>query len=332
MMDTYCPLPFNHLYVAESGEVRPCCISRSFTSKPNVNTNTVDEIYNSPEFIQLREDLLSNKKPTICSSCWNLEASGVESLRERSVKNFGVPSIALYSDLKFEYLDLRFSNICNLKCIMCTPHNSHLLNDGKIIKLKEGFLDELVPLLSNLKEVYFAGGEPLIMEEHYKLLEYIIDNNLNVAVKYNTNLQILEQGKYKVLDLWSKLNIPPFVSVSCDGLYEFGEKIRINFNTDKFLKNIYKLKQSGVDYMISYTVGSYNIFNIPAFIDQVQKLNLVSSLEQVHFSNIVMYPKKFNIKNLNLNEKKEAEKTLIPINSHKKQMESIINFMYDKND
>lgn len=326
LSETYCPLPFNHLYVSEKGEVKACCVSKGFKSKPNVNTQDLDTIYNSKDFISLRQSLTSNKKPSICNVCWEQEAVNVKSHRLRHLEENSNSIDTDTVEVQFEDIDIRFSNLCNLKCVMCSPESSHLHNNGVIVKIKDGFLDELKPKLKNLKRIYFAGGEPLIMDEHYEILDHLSKVNNNVKISYSTNLQIIEKGKYKVLELWSRFKEPPYVAVSCDGLYELGEKIRVGFSTDKFITNIKLLEKNKIPLIISYTVGTYNALEIPLFIKQIKQLGIKS---KITFQNYVQYPFKFSIQSLDNKVKQQVVNNLKEINSHTKEFNYLTKYMFE---
>jgi hypothetical protein len=120
------------------------------------------------------------------------------------------------SDFKMKYMDLRFSNMCNMKCRSCGPGCSSLwaqefmdergaevfdqyFKTKKIVinKAEEvGFMNKLKPYLKDVTEVYFAGGEIIITPEHYECLDYWIENGLNeqIELTYTTNFSSL---KYK---------------------------------------------------------------------------------------------------------------------------------------
>lgn len=314
---TYCPLPFSHLFVEATGEVKACCIADSFSPSLNVNKESLSSLYNSESFKELRKSMEKGEKHKVCKQCWAKEEAGIVSLRQT---NLGLdpleclPKKTILSDNgfvqpKFTSLDIRFSNKCNLKCIMCGPTNSHLHNNGKIIEVKDKFLDELYPLLEEVEDVYFAGGEPLVMDQHYELLSYLAENKPDTKIVYSTNLMVLERGKYKVIDLWKKFNKSPFVSISCDGLYELGEEIRVNFNTSKFIDNVRTLQENNIEYNISCTVGTYNAFNIYNFINQLVNLKLVNDINKdITFFNLVVHPKHYCLSSL---DQKKQEELLI---------------------
>lgn len=328
---TYCPLPFNHLHVTSNGDVKPCCVSKPFKTRVNVNAQNLEEIYNNDNFRRIRKSLLTNKRPSECAVCWEQEASGIQSHRIKLVKEVPIHPKTELVDLNFDYIDIRFSNLCNLKCVMCNGGSSHLLNGGKVLEVNYDFIQALKPKLHYLRKVYFAGGEPLIMDQHYEILEYLSNTNNSVLLNYNTNLQVLEKGKYKVIDLWKKFKHKPIISASCDGLYELGSKIRVNFNTNKFITNILKLKENKITYNIFYTVGNYNIKNIPTFLQQVTELGLIDDIERdVTFENFIQAPYKHSISNMTEKDKAETEELLNSVPTHRNQLETLIMFMQGK--
>ena len=76
------------------------------------------------------------------------------------------------------------------------------------------------------KEIYIAGGEPLVTEEHYLLLEWLIKNNAtNVKLRYNTNFTKLRFKDYEVLPLWSHFKHIEILA-SIDAVDELGSYIR----------------------------------------------------------------------------------------------------------
>ena len=119
-------------------------------------------------------------------------------------------------------------------------------NPSKVIKVKEGIVEELKPHLSNVKSWYFAGGEPLITPEHSQLLNHLHtitpfedlwgQEKKNISIHYNTNLSVLKFDKYNFLDIWFDF-AKVFLSISCDGIGEVGEYQRTGFKTKLFLKN-----------------------------------------------------------------------------------------------
>jgi len=129
---------------------------------------------------------------------------------------------------KLEYLDLRLGHTCNLKCIMCSPHDSsqwvgehkkvYPLFQSPLIKKQLSwqrsefnnfwhknpkFWEEIYEQIPNLKQLYFAGGEPLMIREHTQFLEEIIKRGYadKITLRYNTNGLLLDDA---IMKIWAK--------------------------------------------------------------------------------------------------------------------------------
>lgn len=341
--DTFCPLPFKHLYTHTDGRLKACCISSYFKTPISLKTQSIEESYNQDEFKKLRLDLSNGIKNPLCNACWDKERVGIESLRQYWKEE-------LSSDYKmeddgyivpnFEYIDVRFSNLCNFKCIMCNHEYSSLHYTDKqkekglpkVLKIKENFVEELLPYIKNVKHIYFAGGEPLITQEHFELLNFLHKHKRDVSIIYNTNLSVVKYDVNDLFLLWKDFK-EVLVQVSLDGLYEKGEKIRVGLKTDNLIKNIRTLQDNNIKTHISYTVGSYNVFDIYEFIQTLFDLNLVYNENEIHINNFVSIPKKYSIKRLKPSEKKSAISYLndnienLKTDRLKNQIKNIINFI-----
>ena len=320
--NTYCALPFNHLYVEATGDLKPCCIGNRFKTYTNLKHMSIDDAFNTDEYKQLRLDLLNGVRNPLCKNCWDKEDIGIPSHRQQVGKtnnvlgnwsDYNVPSDDGYAEPKFEYIDIRFSNLCNFKCIMCnhdyssTWYSDKDKKEGKerVLKIKENFVDELIPHIPKLKSIYFAGGEPLIMPEHFQILNHLHKKNRNISIIYNTNLSVIKYDTTDLVSMWKDFK-SVMVQASVDGLYEIGEKIRPGFNTSRFLENIKILKDNNINYHISQTTGTYNLYNSFDFINQLFDLDIIDSTNQVSINNLVIYPSKWNIQNMPKEEKKTA--------------------------
>lgn len=344
--DTFCILPFKSIYVKPNGNVSPCCVSKELNTTKNFNTSDINSVLNSKSYKSLRKQLIEGKKPSVCSFCWEKESTGLSSFRHYWNENLGTDYKIKddYSiDVDLEYIDVRLSNLCNFKCIMCVhEYSSNHYTDiekskglPRVLKIRENFISELTPLLSNLKYVYFAGGEPLITPEHFELLEYLHKNNRNISLSYNTNLSSIKYNMTDLIEMWKDFDQTD-IQISIDGLYEKGESIRVGMDSDKIINNILELKESGINYNLSYTVGSYNINNIFDFISEVKRLKLIDTEEQINFNNLVLTPIKFSIKKMTDAMKMNSIQylyeniNLIETDHLKNQIYDLIDFMKTK--
>ena len=172
---------------------------------------------------------------------------------------------------------MRFSNICNLKCRSCgSIFSSRWYDDdiklwGKELRPRVQFAgrheedvwEQMQEHIPHLDQIYFAGGEPLIMEEHNRILKLLIEKgNTNVRLIYNTNLTELRFKKESVIDLWKHFpNV--CVAASLDDMGERAAVIRSGTKWDDVEQNIRDIKREcpHIDFMISPTLSLMNIWN-----------------------------------------------------------------------
>ena len=204
---TFCIYPWIHLHAYPTGEAYPCCHAEM---KPgivgNCKTNTLAEIWQDRPMQQLRADMLSETPHAACTRCYEQEASGFFSGRKSANKHHGHHVKKLdQNPFEMTYWDIRFSNLCNLKCRSCghifssqwyqdqaklaggdwKEHNTVLNYAGRT---ETDMWTQLEPHLDYVEQIYFAGGEPLLMEEHYRILDELVrKKRFDVRLIYNTN-------------------------------------------------------------------------------------------------------------------------------------------------
>ena len=247
---TFCMAPWIHLYSNPSGEAAPCCIAESgaYGGIGNTRTQSLMEVVNSLEMNQLRTDMLSGVKNKECTKCYMHEDQQVVSSRQMLNTKFGLNFYneiikntnkdGSLSEFKMRYFDIRFSNICNFKCRTCGSgfstqwEQEDLKNNvyyAKVIPKNDNpdFLKEIFNQIDFMETAYFAGGEPLITEEHYILLEEMIRRGrTNIELRYNTNLSNLKFKNKDLLALWKHFDKGVDIYASIDHYGERAEYIR----------------------------------------------------------------------------------------------------------
>lgn len=238
----------------------------------NLNeTPLLKDIFNGPSATALRREMLTNtsRLPSVCDKCHITEAGGFPSYRTRTNEKYKdivedlEPNLDGTAEFRQVYIDYRFSNKCNFKCITCGPSlsSSHAVEfvklgistswgwDGKTAHVEvdsESFLPQFKEFSKDIREIYFAGGEPLINDHHYDILEWLIETQQPVDIYYNTNFSDLTYKKYDLLDMWSKVNGKIDIFASVDGFGEWGEVIRYGFDQKIFEDNIKKVVESNI--------------------------------------------------------------------------------------
>jgi hypothetical protein len=299
----FCVLPWIHFHSWPNGNVMPCCVADSEKPVGKIKSDeSIIQMMNSEGFKQLRLNMLNDKPSDECKRCYDLEILGTWTMRQSHNKRRGFEYIDMINATnedgsidKFEmrYMDIRFSNLCNMKCRSCGPGCSSQWAE-EYVKKKWGmeqlekffgmktivvnsnedqvFMTKLKPYLKDVTEVYFAGGEVIITPEHYECLNYWIDNKLTdqVELTYTTNFSVLKYKDKDLIKLWKKFpNIKIWASL--DASDDIAEVIRKGTNWKNIIKNVSKLKKEvpHAEFQITPTISIWNIFSFADFFDNM---------------------------------------------------------------
>lgn len=273
--DTSCQKLWNHLYVGTDQNVNPCCLADHRFPLGSIKDDDIDSILLSKNATQIREWMQQGYRTIACSSCFVAEDNGILSAR--------VP--AYDKNIHITTLDIRIDNICNFKCRMCSEYfSSSIQQETTAMVGTNGVLGfenvSLVPVLSSQKKdffrivdpyvtndisyIYFAGGEPLITQEHYQILDKLIDiNNTGLNLSYNTNLSKLTYKNLKVIDYWNQFDNVT-VGASIDASDHVAEYVRHGTVWKDIVENIITIKKysPNVVLKITSTVSFLTIENL----------------------------------------------------------------------
>lgn len=287
---TFCMFPWLHLNVTPHGSVYPCCSSDYTAPFDNVKNNSLKDIFNNEKMKQLRLNMLNEKKSSICDYCYKHEESSPFSFRKYSIEHFGksfdelVPqtqSNGSVPDFKMKYFDVRFSNICNMKCRTCgsefssqwaqeMKQHDDVDKNYRIINHADSsgqLLNEITAQIPNIELAYFAGGEPLITEEHYQILEEMISQGVNkqITLRYNTNMSNFKYKKHDILDLWSRFKKVE-ISASIDHYGARAEYIRHGTDWGVVESNLKSIRDLDyIDYQYNTVLSVFNYATLDNF-------------------------------------------------------------------
>jgi radical SAM protein with 4Fe4S-binding SPASM domain len=288
--NTFCIIPWLHLHAHPDGRAFPCCLADMSAPLGNLREQTIDELWNSAGYRELRRNMLEGKKSAACHKCYEQERAGFFSKRNSSNKQLGhhiaeirntgedgsVPKPHLV------YWDIRFSNLCNLSCRSCGAlfssswYEDHAALYGqspshpRIMSAGRGTEDlwlQLYEHLPALEKITFGGGEPLIMEEHYRILKELDARKMyHVKLFYHTNFTNLRYKDQDVLDLWNKFD-EVNVGASLDAMGSRAELLRKGSQWEKVEANRRNLMQRcpKVNFYVAPTLGLTNSLHLPDF-------------------------------------------------------------------
>ena len=295
-----CILPWIHLHVMPSADVLPCCLAPVNLDFGSLRNNSLKNIWNNEGFRQLRLRMIRGQKSPSCTQCYDIEKSGGQSRRLHMNQLFSSHMNVVkettvdgsIEDPKMRFLDIRFSNVCNFKCLGCSPHFStswgadrvDLNKNGEemprlldIEKIAPSSFDEIRNMLPDVEFAYFAGGEPLLSLAHYKCLSELLTlGKTDIPIEYSTNLSVLSFRNFNVLNLWKKFK-DINVMISIDDIEKKGEYFRFGQNWGQTMQNISVLIKEcpHVKIQINCTVNALNISRLPEIHRYLFKRGLV---------------------------------------------------------
>ena len=293
---TFCILPWIHIYANPDGSVLPCCIGDYRLHLGNVQTHSVEDVWNGEKYRTIRKKMLTGEKCNECSACYSIEESGAISPRQSHNDKFK-KYIPLHNTtnpdgsvgMNLRYFDIRWSNICNFKCRSCssTYSSSWATEDNNRGDNKKVFIfaggntnddlyNQFLPHFKNIEEFYFAGGEPLLTDKHYDILEYLISTGkTDVKLHYNTNLSNLKYKDTSVISLWKYFSDVQ-VHASLDSWSNRAEYIREGTEWDVIEANV-RLITNQLPQVQLYTttvVSSFNVSTLPEFFTYILESKL----------------------------------------------------------
>ena len=238
----------------------------------------------------------------------NLYPNALDKLQEDFSMPFEIPT-----------MELKLNNLCNLKCRMCHPMDSTSWNDWNEVKefyKKEGnimyaiveehnlehkpFLDKfqddpkwwrsLEKLLPHFRRVEFAGGEPLMDPQHYRILDMLKPYAHNIEIKYATNGTILGiKGGRTIHEYWPHFRSVA-VNVSLDGVNDVYNYIRGNSDFDEVERNIREIQKfSNISRIVgACTVQVSNVLSLDKTIEYfLDQLGIVFHTHRVEYPKVL---------------------------------------------
>jgi MoaA/NifB/PqqE/SkfB family radical SAM enzyme len=292
---TFCIYPWIHLHAYPTGEAYPCCHAEMAYPVGNTRFKTLEAIYRDAPMRELRKDMLNERSNPVCGRCYEQEESGFFSGRRSANKHHG-HQIKRIDDDKFQmsYWDIRFSNLCNLSCRSCGHifSSSWYQDQAKLAggdwkdrnkvlnyagRTETDIWEQLIPHLDYVEQIYFAGGEPLMMEEHYNILDELERRGrFDVRLIYNTNFTHVKLKDRTVFDYWKKFKSVA-VGASLDAMGPRAEYIRHGTVWNTVERNRRQMMETcpDVDFYISPTLSIMNAWHLPDFHREWVNLGLI---------------------------------------------------------
>jgi sulfatase maturation enzyme AslB (radical SAM superfamily) len=292
-------------------------------------------LHNTQYKKEQRKLMLEGKRPKECQYCWNAEDMPGDHISDRAIKSSEfwaldsmqeVASLPWDADVKPTYLEVSFSNVCNFKCAYCGPvHSSRWVEEiethgpyptsGKFNNLDyyksekkmpihhkefnpyvEAFWKWLPEIYSGLRILRITGGEPLLDDNVYKLMDYIDENpRPDLEFSLNTNGCVPDKVYDKFLSKLKKLvdekkigKVQLFASI--DTAEAQAEWIRTGLNYEQWLRNIDRILReiSTVKMVVMCTGNLLSITNFKRLLIDIAHLKYKHYIRHVRHHPIVL--------------------------------------------
>ena len=231
-------------------------------------------------------------------------------------------------DLDERILDIKmkmFGNACNLDCYMCTPRsaNTRTLSLKKIGKVfdpdldpKDGermntmkhdgeeYLDDVASVAKYTRSIKLIGGEPLVMKNHYKLLDKLVQSGHSKGIDliYKTNLSVFKMDNYDFRNYFGKFK-EFIMKISIDSYGKYNDYIRKKSDWPQLIDNMMVMKNR--------KDSRVNVHSVVSFLSVMHIWKLQEYLKKIgipHTYYIIQHPAILQVKNLPY----EIKQKLIP--------------------
>ena len=255
----FCPMPWTGLMYNFDGKVKNCIRSDDTTGLlGNIKDTPIEEILLGPTNLTKQINITDNKPAAGCHTCYDLEhgKQGFDIISDRIfyIREFKKISLDTYqvNNFNLQAIDVRWTNLCNFACVYCNPDFSSKWADELNVQMTTPSVQQLADFrkyiyqhAKNLKHVYLAGGEPLLMKENLELLREL---NPEVNLRINTNLSKVDTGVFDAVCSFKNVHW----TVSVETIKDEFEYIRFGGRWQDFLDNLNTIRK--LDHKISFNM------------------------------------------------------------------------------
>mgnify|MGYP003646383646 FL=1 len=280
----FCILPWISSMIDTESNVSPCCAYNGKTG--DCSKLSLEDIWNNKENQDIRTTMLNDETVSGCVRCIKQEKLGKESFRTSMntifSKHIHIVEQGVTPEYDIKYIDSRFNNLCNLSCRSCSNYYSSswhapgvaigLIDKSTPVFLKAGrsntdLYDQIFQQLDNLDRIYFAGGEPLIINDNYKILDELSNRGrYDIELVYNTNMTQTQLKGRSIFNAWKNFkNISIGGSLDAEG--SRGSYLRTGTvwkDVVEFRREMIRLRPD-IDFYVSCTTSIINALHVPDF-------------------------------------------------------------------
>ena len=308
----FCVLPWTGFELEPDGVVKNCIISKETIG--NIHQNSIEDILQSKKNLEIKAQMLNKEFPNNCAGCYFQEKDRATSFENISSRLYYAKELGPHinnnlldnkNNFDLSHVDLRWTNHCNQACVYCGPEYSSkwATELGETIKSSKQAKDQVKKYvfknIKKLKNIYLAGGEPMLMNDNKEFLTLLLEHNPDVHIRVNTNLSSTKTGVFQLLCKFK--NVHWTVSVeSMDKEYEY---IRYHGSWKDFIKNLKHIQT--LNHKISFNM-LYFILNYKSIFDCIDYFKSIGFHNNSFILGPLIYPLFFDVRHLPKNIKKEV--------------------------
>jgi MoaA/NifB/PqqE/SkfB family radical SAM enzyme len=328
MSDTFCPVPWTTIATKTNGDLRVCCHAsqgpnnalflKEDGSVYNLSRDRMQDVRNHPLAKEMRRSLLNGERHPECKRCWSEESAGKRSKRHEMIEKMGdMDDFAIHTQsdgsVNDDYMpvqfDLRFGNLCNLKCRICGPSDSSMWYDdhfkmngdvfydqGRAVRLTRSksrltdngtfnwyenpqFWTDLDDNMPQMTHVDLIGGEPMLIKAHFDFLERCVEQGHaeHINLEYATNITNIHT---KALNIWKNFKSVYF-GCSIDGYGAVNDYLRHPSKWSHIEKNLRRIDDEAgenCEGVITTTISLLNVYYLPELI----KWKMTAGLKKIN--------------------------------------------------
>jgi len=287
-----CKWPSNHVSISSTGKYRPCCAWEENNNQLDVATHSIEDYLNSDFYSNLMADMKADRFAVGCTECkWDEEA--------------GVKGMVYHGDERYpdqeEFnlfdMEIKFGNLCNAGCIMCSAYNSSLLNtenksNPQLEKFRvfsnpletnwfedENKFKEIVKFASNARRIRFTGGEPTVNGLLDNFLTHLVEINSNIHIQITSNGGSFSKRLQETLKRFTRVRF----NVSIDAYGTANDFIRWPLKWNKIERNVDKmLEYDNITVNIETSLQAGSVDSLPQLINWCEVRNIQWSANSVY--------------------------------------------------
>ena len=310
-------MPWLSISADPDGTIKPCCestyhLKKENGSKFNLGSDSIEDIYNSADFVNMRTSMLEGNNVPGCESCYKNEAVNGESSRTRHNFHWKVKFTEPIADVNIKHFDLRFGNLCNLMCRSCNPRNSSQL-EKELKSLSHTTIPSYFPVgydydinqwyttdtfdknmesqIDNISWLYITGGEPTLVEKNIEFLEKLVTSgrSKSITLAFNTNMTNTKPKFYELIKEFKNV----ICIASIDGYNDMQEYLRYPSNWNQIDNNLKKLIDIGdtIKLIPTAVIQATNLGKIVDLFEYFENFNRIANKNVAEISVIILqYP------------------------------------------